>query len=83
MVIKMNKKIFIIFAAIALLVAVFIGGTMLGQGESTEEEYDTAYYVEDTNNVFIKLGKFLDKCCFYIVDVVVGGISTIFLNLIG
>ena len=46
------------------------------------EDYDTAFYVEGNGNVFIKTAKLLDKCCFYLVDVVISGIGSVFNSIL-
>lgn len=51
--------------------------------EVGSEEYDTAYYVEDNGNLFIKAAKMLDKCCYYVVDIVISGIGSVFNSILG
>lgn len=51
--------------------------------EVGSEEYDTAYYVEDNGNLFIKAAKLLDKCCYYVVDIVISGIGSVFSSILG
>lgn len=67
------------------LAVLFIGSgvteddSMVGTGD----DYDSAFYVENTNNIFIKLAKVLDKCCYYVVDIVINGISSVFEVILG
>ena len=48
-----------------------------------DSEYDDAFYVENSDNLFIKLAKVLDKCCYFAVDIIISGINTIFEVILG
>ena len=79
----MNKKMIIVILVVVLFVILFLGNGFGGDSTEVDADYDTAYYVEDNGNLFIKLAKLLDKCCFYIVDVVVSGIGSVFSAILG
>ena len=66
-----------------LLLAVFLGGTVVGQTEEVSNDVEGAYYVENTGNIFIGLAKLIDKGAYYIVDIIMNGIESIFSNIIG
>lgn len=78
----MKKKFIIVITLVVIL-----GITFLADGSSGDttvsDDYDTAYYVEGDNNLFIKLAKTLDKCCFYVVDIFISGIGNIFDSILG
>lgn len=46
-------------------------------------DYESAYYVEANNNVFVKLARVCDNCCYYVVDMVLGGIESVFSSITG
>ncbi len=72
------KKIFV-FLSIGLLAVILLGSTLsTGTKEVSGDSYDTAYYVDNSKNLFIMTAKFLDKCCFYVVDAVVSGVGSVF-----
>ncbi|MDE7213825.1 MAG: hypothetical protein K2N42_04530, partial [Anaeroplasmataceae bacterium] len=75
----MKKKRIFLFLAVGLL-AVFLLGSAFTQDstEVSENDYDTAFYVDGGKNVFIMTAKMLDKCCFYVVDVVISSIGSVF-----
>ena len=77
----MNKKILAVIL-IAVLVIIMLFSQSNEKTEEVGNEYDTSYYVEDTGNVFIKLAKISDKCCFYIVDIFVSGIGSVFNSIL-
>lgn len=79
----MNKKVLVIGLIIILLAIIFFTNGFIGDSTEVSGDYDTAYYVEDNGNVFIKVAKFMDKCCFYVVDVVVSGVGSIFSAFLG
>ncbi|MDE7264112.1 MAG: hypothetical protein K2N64_05580 [Anaeroplasmataceae bacterium] len=80
----MKRKRVFLFLAVGLL-AIIILGSSFAQ-DSTEvsggDEYDTAFYVDGSKNLFIMTAKMLDKCCYYVVDVVVSGIGSIFNSIL-
>ncbi len=80
---KMNKKVLIIGLVVVLLAIILFSNGFIGESTEVSGDYDTAYYVEDNGNVFIKIAKFMDKCCFYVVDVVVSGVGSIFSAFLG
>lgn len=49
---------------------------------NNNDDFDNAYYVENSNNIFIVLAKSLDKCCYYLVDSIVVSITNVFNSLI-
>ena len=79
----MKSRLFYLGLGVILLVAVFLGGTVVGQSEEVSSSVEDAYYVENTGNIFIGLAKLIDKGAYFVVDVVIGGIESIFSNLIG
>ena len=73
-----RKRIFVILC-FGLLAVILLGSTLSTDSkEVSEVDYDTAYYVDGSKNLFIMTAKFLDKCCFYVVDTVVSGVGGIF-----
>lgn len=79
----MKRKRLFIGLAVGLLAIILLGSMMTQDAtEVGENDYDTAFYVEGNGNVFIKTAKLLDKCCFYIVDVVISGIGSVFNSLL-
>ena len=76
----MKKKSVFIFLAIGLLAVILLGSIFTQDSvEAGGTDYDQAFYVDGSKNLFIMTAKFLDKCCFYVVDIVVSGIK--FINL--
>ena len=77
-----KKNVFILI--VVLLLATILIGSMFTQDskEVSENDYDTAYYVDGSKNLFIMAAKFLDKCCYYVVDVVVSGIGSVFNSIL-
>ncbi len=78
----MNKKKALILLGIVLLL-IFLGSSIIGKSEEVSEDYDSAYYVEANGNLILKLAKVLDKSCFYVVDIFISGIGSIFNIIIG
>ena len=76
----MKKIIFYIGVFIIVLILVFTGDSSVESSTSTD--YDNAYYVEADNNLFIKVAKLCDEASYYIVDIVLKGIDSVF-SLIG
>lgn len=83
MVIELKSKWFYLLIGIVLLIAVFLGGTVVGQTEEVSNNYVDAYYVENTGNIFIGLAKTIDKAAYYIVNLIISGIESIFNNILG
>ena len=79
----MKSKGLLIFVGLIMLVAVFLGGTIVGGSSEVSNETNDAYYVENTGNIFIGLAKLIDKGAYFIVDVIMTAIEGIFGNLIG
>jgi len=80
LVMHMNKKAFI-----GIVIAVFILVVAIGLMSSSNEEiavsadeYEYPYYVEANDNIFVKLANICDDCCYYLVDMVLGGIESLF-----
>lgn len=82
LVISVNKKYMYVIIILLFLSMLFLGGSIADNNTSTED-YDSAFYVDDTNNVFIKFGKVIDRCCFFIVDIIISGISSVFQTILG
>lgn len=80
----MKKKLWPVLV-VGLLIGVLLiaSSFMQDSKEVGSEEYDTAYYVEDNGNLFIKTAKMLDKCCYYVVDIVISGIGSVFSSILG
>lgn len=75
----MSKRVW--YFILLLLVAMFFV-----LGDTTKEvssDYDSAYYVEANNNVFVKLSRVIDDCCYYVVDIVLNGVETIVSSITG
>ena len=83
MVMHMKTKSIYIIIALALLVAVFLGGTVVGQTEEVSSSVEDAYYVENTGNIFIGIAKLIDKGAYFVVNVIINGIESVFSNIIG
>lgn len=82
----MNKKNIGYLIVIIFIVVVFISIMVSGGENSTEEagaDYDSAYYVEANDNIFVKFANLCDDCCYYIVDMLLGGVETIFSSFTG
>ncbi len=80
----MKKKLWpVIVVGLLIVVLVIASSLMQDSKEVSSEDYDTAYYVEDNGNLFIKAAKLLDKCCYYVVDVVISGIGSVFNSILG
>lgn len=77
----MKRKKGFVLIAICLLGAAILGSVFTNDGESNDN-YDTAYYVEGSNNAFIALAKALDKCCYYLVDTAVMSITNLFNSIL-
>ena len=79
----MKGKGLYLLIGIVLLVAVFLGGTVVGQTEEVSNSVEDAYYVENTGNIFIGIAKLIDKGAYFVVDVIISGIESVFSNFIG
>ena len=81
---KMNNRLVYCIIVVLFLSILFIGGSVTSDEDvKVDNEYDTSFYVEDSGNVFIKLAKVLDRCCYFAVDIVVSGISSVFDIILG
>lgn len=80
----MKRKRIFLFLAIGLLAIILLGSTLTQDSTETSggDEYDTAFYVDGSKNIFIMTAKLLDKCCYNVVDVVVSGIGSIFNSIL-
>ncbi len=76
-----NKFGFAVLAVILLFFVVF-GSVMAGKNDE-DGDYDGAYYVEANGNLIVKGAKIIDKGCFYVVDIFVSGIGSIFNTILG
>ena len=79
----MKGKGLYLLVGVILLVAVFLGGTVVGQTEEVSNNVEDAYYVENTGNIFIGIAKLIDKGAYFVVDVIISGIESVFSNIIG
>lgn len=78
----MNKKFTLTILCIFFLFAIMIAGAM-GSNQNIEPgENDSAYYVESTN-IVSKIAKVCDSACYYVVDMVLDSIASIFNKIIG
>lgn len=71
----MNKKLVGVVIGVLLLFVIVFGGSLMSSGEGA---YDYAYYIEANSNFFSKCGLLLNDCCYYAVDIVLSGISSLF-----
>ncbi len=79
-----NKKIIYLGVAVGILLVIIIGSFFSEETKEVgKEEYDSAYYVENNRNVIIRTAKLLDKCCFYVVDIVVSSVGSVFNSILG
>ena len=79
----MKSKGLLLLLGLIVLVVVFLGGTMVGQSSEVSNEVEDAYYVENTGNIFIGIAKIIDKGSYFLVDVVMNAIESIFGNFVG
>lgn len=82
---KINKKIICILVCLFILVlglALIIGKNDEAEKASGEVEYDYSYYVENPS-IISKIAFICDDCCYYLVDIVLGGVESIFSKIIG
>lgn len=73
--------IIFIFVLIVVL-SVMLSGSNQEEVEASTD-YESSYYVEANNNVFVKLARVCDNCCYYVVDMVLGGIESLFSSITG
>lgn len=83
---KVNKKLIYIMACIFILV---LGVSLIVSNDneevsmtSTDESYNYSYYVENPSFIS-KIAFICDDCCYYIVDMILGGIESVFSKIIG
>ncbi|MCM1130715.1 MAG: hypothetical protein NC310_07620 [Roseburia sp.] len=75
----MKKKSVFFFLAVFLLAIIVLGSTMAQSStEAGAIDYDTAFYVDGSKNVFIVIAKTLDKCCFYVIDIIITSVGSVF-----
>ncbi len=83
----MNKKKVSYLVVVVFIIVVFISISMSGPKENKTIEvgtdYDSSYYVDASNNLFVKFANVCDDCCYYVVDMLFGGVETIFSSFIG
>ena len=79
----MNKKLVYGIIIVLFLGMLFLGGSVLEDEEVGSNDYDTSFYVEDSDNLFIKLAKVIDRCCYFAIDIIISGIDTIFEIILG
>lgn len=79
----MKKKSGLILAGVGILIFIIFGSSMLGKGEAEKEDYESAYYVEAKGNLILMLAKMIDKSCYYVVDIVVSGVGSVFNSILG
>lgn len=79
----MKKKSIFLLLGIGLLAVILVGSIFTQDSvETGGSDYDQAYYVDGSKNIFIMTAKFLDKCCYYVIDVVVSGIGSVFNSIL-
>lgn len=79
----MKKKRVFLFLAIGLLAIIILGSTLTQDSkEVSGNNYDTAFYVDGSKNIFIMTAKMLDKFCFSIVDVVISSVGSVFNSIL-
>ncbi|MDE6407105.1 MAG: hypothetical protein K2K48_06030 [Anaeroplasmataceae bacterium] len=79
----MKKKRVFLFLAVGLLAIIVLGSTLTqGSTEVSGDDYDTAFYVDGSKNVFIMTAKMLDKFCFYVIDVVISSVGSVFSSIL-
>lgn len=80
----MNKKLVYGIIVVLFLAMLFLGGSVTSDEDvGVSDEYDTSFYVEDSDNLFIKLAKVIDRCCYFAIDIVISGINTVFDIILG
>ena len=78
----MNRKIVLIVMVVIFFFLLF-SSSKDTEVVNTEDEYDNAYYGENSQNIFIKIGKTTDRILYYCVDVVIMGIGSVFTMILG
>ena len=76
----LNKKR-ILTVLLFTFIAVVFASILISSDQAVSDE--ASYYVEDNGNIFIKLAFICDDCAYYIVDLVLGGIESIFSIIMG
>ena len=75
---KKNAFYVIIGVFVLVLILSLVVSNNADSVETATEDMDSSYYVEANNNIFIRFSNICDHCCYYIVDMVLGGIENIF-----
>ncbi len=75
---KKNAFYVIIGVFVFVLILSLVVSNNADSVETATEDMDSSYYVEANNNIFIRFSNICDDCCYYIVDMVLGGIENIF-----
>lgn len=82
----MNKKLG--YLVIVVFIAVIFISVMLSSSNSNDSievnsDYDSAYYIDASDNLFVRVANICDDCCYYVVDMLFGGVEAIFSSLVG
>lgn len=75
----MNKRTIYIFVVLIFVIAVIL--TISGGNDAVavaQTDMTSSYYVEADGNIFVKLAKVIDDLCYYAIDIVFGGIGSLF-----
>ena len=80
---SMKRKGIFLFLVVGLLAIILLGSAFTQDVQEVNGgDYDTAFYVEGSKNVFIVTAKMLDKFCYYIVDVVISSVGSVFNSIL-
>lgn len=82
---KINKRIVYIVGCLFILVlgiSLIVSNKDNNVEASADVDYDYSYYVENPS-IISKLAFVCDDCCYYLVDIVLGGIESLFSKIIG
>lgn len=79
----MKRKHIFLILAILLVAIIVLGGTLTQDSkEVSGSDYDTAFYVDGSKNLFIMTAKMLDKFCYTIVDAVISSVGSVFNSIL-
>ena len=80
---KNSKKVFyIVICMVILVIGIYLfAGDNDEVSASAETDYEYSYYVENSS-VISKIAFICDDCCYYLVDIVLGGIESVFSKII-
>ncbi len=82
---KINKRVVYVIVCIFILVlgiSLIVSNNEKAVEASNTVDYDYSYYVENPS-IISKLAFVCDDCCYYIVDMILGGIELVFSKIIG